>query len=153
MLGAVALVGCLDTTAPPGSDPTTETFAPSLGVDISSMQKTTTGVYYKDLTVGSGAAFVPPTVTLNTVVAFSYTGSLSNGTAFDTGTVVLSDNLPVFNLLGGFVDGIVGMNVGGERLVVIPSDNGYGNQRKDAPLAPIPANSTLIFKVKLNGFQ
>src|SRR5256885_462732 len=36
------------------SDPATEMFAPSLGIDLSTMEKTAIGVYRKDIVVGTG---------------------------------------------------------------------------------------------------
>jgi len=43
-----------ETTTPPASDPATETFASSLGVDLASMTKVSPDLYTKDLTVGTG---------------------------------------------------------------------------------------------------
>jgi FKBP-type peptidyl-prolyl cis-trans isomerase len=152
LFGALALTGCLDTTAPKGSDPANETFATSLGVNIAQMQKTTSGTYYQDLTVGTGTPLSASTATVNTQVTFDYTGWLSNGTQFDAGTNAGPEALG--GLLYGFVDGMIGMNVGGVRLIVIPSDLGYGNAAQSTPSGTsIPANSTLVFKVKLNSVQ
>ena len=53
LLGAASCNGDITGLGPP-SDPTKETFAASLGVDIATMSKTTTGVFYKDLVVGTG---------------------------------------------------------------------------------------------------
>ena len=143
LLAPLALAACnLDTPAPVNqpSDPATETFAASLGVNISQMQKVAVGsnfVYYKDFTVGSGAVLksaVPVIVT--------YAGFLSNGALFDSGNAVQ------FNLAQtviGFQQGMLGMNVGGERLIVVPSNLGYGPYA----IGRVPANSTLVFDVRL----
>jgi FKBP-type peptidyl-prolyl cis-trans isomerase len=152
LFGALVLTGCLDTTAPKGSDPANETFAPTLGVNIAQMQKTASGTYYQDLTVGTGAALSNTTATVNTQVTFDYTGWLSNGTQFDAGTN--AGPVALGGLVFGFVDGMLGMNVGGVRLIVIPSDLGYGNSAQStASGVTIPANATLVFKVKLNSIQ
>ena len=45
----------------------------------------------------------------------------------------------------GWDEGVIGMKAGGERVLVIPSEMGYGNRQ----LGPIPPNSTLLFSVKL----
>ena len=68
------------------------------------------------------------------------------------------DNQPLTFVLGaersmtpGFQIGVVGMKVGGERLITIPPPLGYGNQNvKDSTgKVVIPANSTLVFDIKL----
>ncbi|HEY5062072.1 MAG TPA: hypothetical protein VII52_11090, partial [Gemmatimonadaceae bacterium] len=84
VLSALAMVvACnLDTTGPNGvsSDPATETFASSLGIDIATMTRTPDGDYYKDLKVGTGPAVVGvPTI------GFTYRGFLKDGTVFDPG--------------------------------------------------------------------
>jgi len=150
LVGALALGGCLDTTAPTTSDPSKETFAASLGVNLAEMKKTVSGTYFKDITVGTGASLTNPSALTNVTV--DYTGYLTSGSQFDTGT---DATFPLGNVIFGFVDGMIGMNVGGERLIVIPSELGYANQtRRDANgNVVIPANSTLVFRIKLKAFQ
>ena len=50
-------------------------------------------------------------------------------------------------LIEGFLDGLVGQNVGSQVLLVIPPELGYGEQASPS----IPANSTLIFVVDVLG--
>ncbi|HEY9226736.1 MAG TPA: FKBP-type peptidyl-prolyl cis-trans isomerase [Gemmatimonadaceae bacterium] len=119
------------------SDPATETFEPTLKIDISKMTKTEAGTYYKDVTVGTGA-----TLSGAEVVVVSYKGVLKDGSQF---TLVGDQTVPVANLVGGLRDAMPGMKVGGERIIVVPSALGFG----PVPRNGIPANSTLIFDVIL----
>jgi FKBP-type peptidyl-prolyl cis-trans isomerase len=48
-------------------------------------------------------------------------------------------------MIPGFDYGVQGMKVGGTRNITIPPELGYGSRES----GPIPANSTLIFEVKL----
>ena len=126
---------------PNPSDPTKETFNPNMKIDISTMTKTAAGTYYKDVTVGTGTL-----LSGNAVVTMSYLGLLKDGSWFaqaEDQTVVLG------TLVGGLQDGMPGMRVGGERVIVVPSALGYG------PVAygGIPANSTLVFDVILKSVQ
>ena len=101
------------------------------------------GLVVQDEVVGTGAeAAIGDTVTVN------YTGKLEDGTVFDTS--VGKPPFPPFVLGAGFVipgwdQGLVGMKVGGKRLLIIPPELAYGGQVN----GPIPANSTLIFEVEL----
>ena len=145
VVGALGLAGCLSSTeAPSGtpSDPTTETFASNLGVNISQMQKTEHGVFYKEVSVGTGATLSAPVT-----VVITYRGFLKNGALFDSGAQV---PLPLSNAAFGFQEGMLGMHVGGERLIVIPSELGYGGHDVITPSGTIPANSTLVFDVHLD---
>ena len=102
------------------------------------MTKTALGDYYKDLKVGTGPALAGPQI-----VIFSYETFLKSGILVDQQIGVQQDlNLVV----RGLQDGIVGMQAGGERVIVVPSALAFGAFAKP----PIPANSTLVFDVILN---
>ena len=144
LVGALSLSACLnlnvDTPTASGnpSDPATETFASSLNINIATMQKTASGVYYKDVTVGTGDS-----LTTQTNVVVSYLILLKNGAAVAQ-QVNLSESLS--NEPQGLRDGMVGMRVGGERILVVPSALGFG-PRTDVP--GVPPNSTLVYDVRL----
>jgi peptidylprolyl isomerase len=102
------------------------------------------GVYIKDLQVGTGAAVV----STSTIQAF-YTGWLANGTVFDSnvGSNVLI--YPLANLIDGWKSGLLGLKVGGKRRLVIPSSLAYGASGS----GPIPPYANLVFDVQLTGVQ
>ena len=139
---AIALAACGDDTT--GVEVVFEvieetTFAPSLGVDLETMERTGTGVYYKDLVVGAGEpAFYGTTPTV------TFTGWLTDGSEFDTGTFsfFMGNNQVIL----GFEDGLLGTREGGTRLMVIPPNRGYGGQ----DLPGIPAGSVLVFEVTVD---
>jgi FKBP-type peptidyl-prolyl cis-trans isomerase len=145
LLSAFALVGCLDVSGPGPSNPANESFDSSLGIDLKdpSWKVTPTGTYYKDEIVGTGAALVLSSP--DDSIYVDYSGWTKDGKLFDSG---VNAQLPAYNIILGFLDGMVDMNVGGQRLVVIPSNLGYGNASEPG----IPPNSTLIFRIKLNRF-
>src|SRR5207247_4480926 len=141
LLGAASCNGDITGLGPP-SDPTKETFAASLGVDIATMSKTTTGVFYKDLVVGTGLEVTDSAVTVNV----TYAGYLKDGKLFDSGTNVA---FTLSGLIPGFHLGVLGMNEGGRRKIVIPSELGYDGHSLRNPdnTIKIPRQSTLIFDV------
>lgn len=128
------------TGLPPASDPAHETFAATLGIDISSMSRTASGVYFQTMRVGTGSEIT----TKSDTVIVTYVGYLKDGTRFDQGSSVR-----VTSFIQGFVDGIQGMREGGERKLVIPSALGYGSQTIRNPdlTIKIPRQSTLVFDV------
>lgn len=147
LAGALSLSACLnlnvDSPNTPGagnpSDPATETFASSLNINIATMQKTPSGVYYKDSKVGTGDSLsTQPNVVLSYLV-FLKTGALVTQQIDITET--LAAELP------GVRDGVAGMKVGGERILVIPSALAFG-ARTD--VAGVPPNSTLVYDVILS---
>jgi len=107
-------------------------------------------VQAQDITVGTGEEATP-----GSVVSVLYVGKFSDGTVFDSsearGNVPLVFTLGAQGLIPGFQIGVNGMKVGGERLMAVPPSLGYGSQDvKDSEgKVVIPANSTLIFNVKL----
>jgi FKBP-type peptidyl-prolyl cis-trans isomerase len=145
LLSAFVLVGCLDVSGPGPSDPANESFDSSLGVDLKdpSWHVTPTGTYYKDEIVGTGAMLNLPNS--DDSIYVDYTGWTKDGKLFDT---AVNAQLPAYRVILGFLDGMVNMNVGGQRLIVMPSNLGYGATSQPG----IPANSTLIFRIKLNRF-
>lgn len=122
------------------SDPATETFAPELGVDLSAMEKTSLGDYRQDLVVGTG-----DNLASLGVVEIHYSAYLVNGTLIDQ---VQDQPFPIDlsrNATIGLADGMLGMNVGGQRLIVVPSQYALGA----CDNGPVPGNSTLVYKVEL----
>lgn len=95
-----------------------------------------------DVQVGSGSA-----VTANSTVQVFYTGWLaSNGNVFDQArTTGQPASFALSNLIPGFRQGIIGMQPGGIRRLLIPPELAYGS----SGTSTIPPNSTLIFEVKL----
>lgn len=95
-----------------------------------------------DITVGTGA-----TAVAGDFLTVHYTGSLTNGTVFDSsvGRTPFSFRLGAGTVIAGWDQGLVGMRVGGKRRLTIPASLGYGSQA----VGSIPPNSTLRFDVEL----
>ena len=140
--------GCSSITTsndPPDIEKTT--FAASLGVDLKAMTKTASGLYWRDLTVGTGA-----TVAGGSRVAVHYTGWLSHGTQFDENVAPAqpySFTVGAGQTILGFDEGVRGMKVGGVRQLIIPPWLGYGPQGS----GPIPPNAILVFRVEVVSIQ
>ncbi len=141
---SAAACGTGGTTAP--QDPSTVTFAPSLGVNLSAMTEASDGLYTQDLVVGTGT-----TAASGMTVTVDYTGWLTDGTQFGTtaGSTPLQFTLGAGAVIPGWDQGIVGMKVGGTRLLVIPSYLAYG----ETSTSSIPAGSILVFKITLLNAQ
>jgi|TARA_B110000263_G_scaffold3839_1_gene3234 peptidylprolyl isomerase len=105
------------------------------------------GIRVFDLKVGDGGAVDPA----NTVDVH-YTGWLvADGCVFDSSyTRGASVSFPVGGVIPGFRDAILGMNVGGQRRVYIPSDQGYGAQGAGGA---IPPNADLVFDIVLDSVR
>lgn len=146
---AAALVVSCDRAKPMvvNPDPRQNTYASELGVNIGSMRLERSGLYLRDVTTGSGLAATP-----GTQVRVHYTGWLPDGTKFDSSR---DRDEPFEFVLGagevipGWDQGVVGMQVGGRRTLVLPPHLGYGA----AGIGPIPGNAVLVFDVELLDVQ
>ncbi len=108
-----------------------------------------------DLSVGSGAAAVT-----GAKVTVHYTGWLYDGTKPDQkGTEFDSSRnkgdpfsfvLGQRQVIAGWDQGVAGMQVGGQRRLVIPSDLAYGDSGAGGV---IPPGATLVFDVELLDVQ
>jgi FKBP-type peptidyl-prolyl cis-trans isomerase len=106
--------------------------------------KSSSGLIYEDLVIGEGAA-----AQSGDTVSVTYTGYLTDGTVFDSNVgseTPFEVQLGVGQVIPGWDEGLVGMQVGGKRLLVIPSDLAYGSTGAGDV---IPANATLTFEVTL----
>lgn len=105
---------------------------------------TVTELQITDLEEGTGEA-----VKNGDCLQMKYYGTLaSDGTVFDenyTKQTLLQFQLGAGQVITGWDQGLVGMKEGGTRRLVIPASLGYGDQAQGS----IPANSTLVFTVKL----
>lgn len=100
------------------------------------------GLKIKDVKVGTGKQ-----AKAGNTVSMRYIGKLTNGKTFDQNTKgkPFTFKLGKGEVIKGWDQGIAGMQVGGERLLVIPPNLAYGKSKMDG----IPANSTLQFECKL----
>lgn len=125
-------------------DPARVQYAPALGVDLSVMQRSDSGLYTLDQTVGEGAGAVP-----GNTLKVNYSGWLPDGTLFDSslnpGRTPFVFTLGQGRVIQGWDEGLVDMRMGGKRRLILPSSLGYG-----ANGAPgIPPDSVLVFDVQL----
>ncbi len=117
-------------------------FAPALGVNLAEMTVSSSGLYTKDIIIGTG----DPVVT-GSAATVHYTGWLPSGSQFDSsvGGNPISPMIGVGAVIRGWDEGLIGMKEGGKRRLIIPPSLGYGNQARTG----IPANSILVFDVEL----
>jgi FKBP-type peptidyl-prolyl cis-trans isomerase len=110
---------------------------------------TESGLKIYDFTVGQG-----PAAEDGSIVSVYYSVWLTDGTLLDSSylsgspfTFVLGNG----TVIAGWEEGVVGMQVGGSRQLVVPPSLAYGAAGR--PEAGIPANATLIFEIDMAGLQ
>jgi FKBP-type peptidyl-prolyl cis-trans isomerase len=114
------------------------------------MITTPSGLQYEDTVAGSGA-----TAAAGRQVSVHYTGWLyedgRKGRKFDSSKdrgQPFAFALGAGQVIGGWDEGVQGMQVGGTRVLVIPPQLGYGARGAGGV---IPPNATLMFEVELLG--
>ena len=142
--GAVLLVA-VSAACSSGTDPlTNDRFDPALGIDLSLMTRTSSGLYYQDLVVGR-----TPAVVTGANVMVHYEGWLPDGTKFDSSkdrSDPFAFPLGAGQVIKGWDEGVQGMKIGGTRKLTIPPALGYGTRGAGGV---IPPNATLVFEVEL----
>ena len=99
----------------------------------------------EDLVAGSGQ-----TAQSGDAISVHYTGWLVGGKKFDSSRdrgEPFRFQLGSRQVIQGWDNGLVGMQVGGVRRLTIPPEQAYGGREVGGGL--IPANSTLIFEIEL----
>lgn len=140
----LSMVGCRDKVPEPEPPPkVAKTVEPAPSASVEEAPRVTE-LTKEDLVTGKGAA-----AKTGDTVKVHYTGTLLSGKKFDSS---LDRNEPFQFKLGagevikGWDEGVVGMQVGGKRKLTIPSDLAYG-KRGSPP--KIPPNAPLVFEVEL----
>jgi peptidylprolyl isomerase len=117
-------------------------------VDEADYTTSPSGLKYYDLQTGDG-----PAVQEGDVVSIDFTAWLTDGTkigsSIDTGTPVV---FPAGRgqVIPGWDEGVLSMQVGGQRQLVIPSELAFGDQGSSGM---IPPNATLIIELTLNSIS
>jgi peptidylprolyl isomerase len=96
-----------------------------------------------DITLGAGLE-----VKTGDTVKVHYIGTLQNGQQFDNSYLKglpFSFKVGDDKVIAGWNEGVVGMQVGGQRIIVVPASLGYGQEG----YGPIPPNATLVFAIEL----
>lgn len=107
---------------------------------------TDSGLQYQILEKGDGA-----TPSGNDIVTVHYTGTLIDGTKFDSSVDRgQAADLPLNGIIPGWTEALQLMKVGTKARLVIPSDLAYGENGAPPVIEP---NSVLVFNVELLGIK
>lgn len=152
-VAAIALMAACDLSTDPNVpaaiDPASDTYASALGVDIASMTKSASGLYYKNKVVGTGAA-----AQSGDSVRVHYTLWLTNGTKVQsskdgaaTPLRMLLGDTSINRAIPGFQEGVTGMQPGGVRQLVIPPSLAWGSEG----YPPVQPNANVVFEIEYLG--
>lgn len=138
----------LQTGVSSGTISNSEVVAGTASPSANSKMISVTELQIVDEKVGTGAEAVA-----GKNVSVNYTGTLTDGTVFDSNTIASFGHVEPFTfslgagqVIEGWDKGVVGMKVGGKRKLTIPSSMAYGDS--GVPGA-IPGGASLVFEVEL----
>ena len=141
-----------DTGAPSADTTASTTSDQSTSSTMTPPQTASDGLKVQELAQGTGT----PAANGDTVVV-NYTGSLTNGTVFDSNVDPKFNHVQPFQftlgagqVIKGWDEGVLGMKVGEERILTIPASLGYGAAGAGST---IPPNATLTFDVTVTGIS
>jgi len=100
-----------------------------------------------DVKVGEGEA-----VKAGDTVVVHYIGRLPDGTEFDNSRSrgqTFQFTVGAGQVIAGWEEGIIGMQTGGQRILIVPPEKAYG----PGGYGPIPPNATLVFSIELIAIQ
>lgn len=100
-------------------------------------------IVIEDIKPGTGEA-----VQEGDTVVVHYIGTLQDGFEFDNSNkrgAPFEFTVGEGRVIAGWEEGLIGMKVGGQRVLVIPPEKAYG----DRAIGSIPPNSTLVFAIEL----
>lgn len=121
----------------------TGSFMSQQKISQESNSSATAQVITQDVSVGTGII-----AESGMIVTVNYVGQFADGKVFDSSIergTPFTFTLGAGQVIKGWDQGLVGMKVGGKRVLVVPPQLGYGS----SDYGPIPGNSTLIFQVEL----
>ena len=146
LLATLTGCGLQNAGTAPTNPPPAQTSAPAaspapVSGDVSLMPKTTTI---------NGKTVTGPNPKAGQTVSVQYTGTLLDGTKFDSsydhGGRPIDFPIGVGSVIKGWDEGVPTMKVGGQRRLVIPAALAYGAR---PPTASIPPNAPLVFDIEL----
>jgi len=152
---AILGTGCQKET-PPTSTTGAESTSASTGTTATSSEtpkpvQPTDGLkelVIEDVKKGSG-----PAAEEGDILIVQYTGSLKDGTVFDSNDKREAAPFPIVlgqgSVIKGWEKGLIGVRKGGERKLSIPSEMGYGEKPVAGQGGGIPPYSDLYFTVKV----
>lgn len=120
-----------------------------------------TTLQIKDSVIGTGPAAAKGNVLTVRYTGYLYDASRTDlrGGVFDSATlksITFDFKLGDGYVIAGWDQGLIGMQVGGKRTLIVPPDLGYGNMALSAQppfngvtFVAIPANAVLIFDIEL----
>ncbi len=143
-VAALLVAGCRDSSSANGTPDTIERarYASSLDVDLKASTKLPTGVYFRDLVVGSG-----PLVTNGMYASVAYVLWTTDGKKIEASPLgePYTFRVGARDVIPGWDYGIVGMHVGGKRQLIVPPELAYGANGQGA----IGPNTILVFTVEV----